>query len=420
VVGAASLGCRGKREAAPSAAAGTAGAAGLTTTASGAAAAKGADGCLTQPDYLVPPQKYGDNDLVRALLVDGDQLFFRNLSQLMKVPLAGGPVTTIGKAPALSLRGTTELFRSGSDLLMQSPGEPIFMKSSKTGGAWTTFIDLTAAKRGGGRDAATRILQGLGGARTPSASAAAFDGQAFYYALITQGKGKDAPSTSMLESEPLSGGEPKKLLEMQGEISEVTRVGNQVAFHVVLPPTAEQLKKAAEDRKTHKFALGVSGENWIMAVPAAGGEAKKLMRLSSVFSGGLLGTSTILGADGDKLYLSGYADEDFAKPGIFRLDVAGTGPEQLEKRFVRGKAYVSGDQVVIVGSGSASAGGNPALTTHGPLVLSGARNGKSLQQLACVGGAMQLHASAVAGDFALLSLFGSDTRLASIAKLRLR
>src|SRR3954467_4986287 len=89
VAGTASFGCRGKEEGAPSAGASMAGGAGWTTRASGAAAAKGADGCLTQPDYLVPPQKYGDNDLVRALLVDGDQLFFRNLGQLMKVPLAG-------------------------------------------------------------------------------------------------------------------------------------------------------------------------------------------------------------------------------------------------------------------------------------------------------------------------------------------
>src|SRR6478609_8507435 len=80
------------------------GAASATTAAASAEAspsAKSAQGCLTAPDYLVPPQKYHDGDLIRAVLVDGDQVYFRNMDELMRVPLAGGPIVTIGKAPAL-------------------------------------------------------------------------------------------------------------------------------------------------------------------------------------------------------------------------------------------------------------------------------------------------------------------------------
>jgi hypothetical protein len=374
------------------------------------------DGCLESPDYLVPPQRYGESDLIRALLVDGDQLFFRNMSDLMRVPLAGGPVVPLGKAPALSLRGTTELFQAGDELVMQSPGEPIFMKAKKSGGAWTSFIDLTAEKRGGGRDAATRLLQGLGKSATPRASVAAFDGKAFYYAEVTQGKGRDAPASSVLKSVAFGGGEPQKLFETPGEISEVTRVGDQVAFHLVLPPTAEQLKEKEAERKKNKLVFGVSGENWLMSVPAAGGAGKRLMRLSSLFGGGLIGTTTILGADGNQLYVTGYAEEDLTKPGIYRIDIASGGSQQLDKRFVRGRAYVAGDRVVIVGNGMMA----PPKTDRGILVLTMPRSGTSLTLAHCLSDKASLHATALAGDVVLLSLFEPSTRLSSIAKVPLR
>jgi len=415
LAGALSLSCKSK-EAGQTAPQSSGASASATVATAPAGAAKSADGCLAQPDYLVPPQKYRDNDLIRAVLVDGDQVFFRNMDDLMRVPLAGGPVVTVGKAPALSLRGTTELFQAGDEFVMQSPGEPIFMKAKKSGGAWTSFIDLTAAKKGGGRDAATRILQGLGRPAPPAASAADFDGKAFYYGEITQGKGRDAPAASVLKSVAFGGGEPQKLFESPGEISEVTRVGDQLAFHLILPPTAEQLKAKEEERKKSKFVFGVSGENWIMAVPLAGGAGKRLMRLSSIFSGGLIGTSTILGADGKDLYVSGYADEDLTKPGVYRIDTASGAVKQLDKRFVRGAAYVSGDRVVIVGTGSVE----PQGSNHGALVLTVPRGGTSLTLASCVADKSTLHASALGGDFALLSLFQSGTGLAGIAKVPLR
>jgi len=417
LAGALSLSCKGQSGAPPSPE--TKGSDGATPAAAAppsAAVAKSADGCLTQLDYLVPPQKYGENDLIRAVLVDGAQVFFRDMADLRRVPLAGGPVVTVGKAPALSLRGTTELWQAGGDLVTQSPGEPIFMKAPKSGGAWTSFIDLTAAKKGGGRDVATRILQGMGQASAPGASAAAFDGKAFYFGEITRGKGRNAPASSVLKSVSFGGGEARTLFESPGEISEVTRVGDHVAFHLVLPPTAEQLKAAEAERRKNKFAFGVSGENWVMAVPTAGGAGKRLMRLSSLFSGGIVGTSTILGADGERLYVSGYANEDLTKPGVHRVDVSSGASQQLDQRFVRGSAYVSGSRVVIVGSGTVESG----KVGSGTLVLTVPRDGKNLTLTSCIADKSTLHASAVAGDVALVSLFQTSTGLASIARVPLR
>jgi len=414
LVGVLSIACKGGGgEAAPQPSGSNASA--TVAAAPGAAApAKSPEGCIMQPDYLVPPQKYRDRDLIRAVLVDGDQVFFRNMTEMMRVPLAGGAVVNLGKAPMLP--GTTPFFQAGDELLMQSPGEPIFMKAKKSGGAWTSFIDLTAAKKGGGRDVTTRILEGLGKAAPARASAAAFDGKAFYYAEITQGKGRDAPASSVLKRVSFGGGEPQKLFETPGEISEVTPIGDQIAFHLVLPPTAEQLKAKAEERKKSKYVFGVAGENWVMAVPAAGGVGKRLMRLSSLFSGGLMGTSTILGADGNQLYVSGYADEDMLKPGVYRIDLASGGSQQLDKRFVRGDAYVVGDRVVIVGSGAIA----PPKIDHATLVLTVPRGGTSLTLASCVADTSSLHASTVTGNVLLLSLFLKSEGLAGIAKLPLR
>lgn len=416
LVGAGSLSCKREGGARPGGSSGANAVAAPSVAAAPASSAGiGEDGCRAPSDYLVAPQKYSDGDLIRALIVDGDRVVFRNAHELMSVPLAGGPVVTVGKAPALSLRGTTELWQLGDELVMQSPGEPIFMKAKKSGGTWTSFIDLSAAKQGGGRDAATRLLQSLGKAATLAVSAADFDGKAFYYAEISQAKGRNAQALSTLKSVAFGGGTPQTLFESPGEISEVTRVGDQLAFHLVLPPTAEQLKANEEERKRNKFAFGVSGENWVMGVPLAGGSGKRLMRLSSLFNGGLIQTSTILGADGSRLYVSGYAEEDLQKPGVFRIDLPSGESVQLDKRFIRGKAYVSGDEVVLVGSGTVAPGKG-----RGTLVLTAPRDGKSVTLVSCIANTWSLHASALAPHAVLLSLFETSTGMASIARLPLR
>lgn len=413
LVGVCSVACKREGGAQPSSSSG-ANAAVAPSVAAAPSAGAGDDECRAPSDYVVPPQKYPDGDLIRALLVDGDRVFFRNMHDLMSVPLAGGPLATVGKAPALSLRGTTELWQLGDELVMQSPGEPIFMKAKKSGGEWTSFIDLTAAKKGGGRDAATRLLQSLGKSAAPVASAADFDGKTFYYAEITQGKGRNAPASSTLKSVAFSGGTPQTLFESPGEISEVTRVGDQLAFHVVLPPTAEQLKENEEERKKNKFAFGVSGESWLMSVPAAGGPGKRLMRLSSLFNGGLIQTGTILGVDGSRLYVSGYVDGDLQKPGVFRIDLPSGESVQLDKRFIRGKAYVSGDEVALVGSGTLQPGKG-----RGTLLFTVPRDGKSVTFVGCIANTWSLHASALAPHAVLLSLFEGSSGMASIAKVPL-
>jgi hypothetical protein len=407
VLGTGALGCRSKASEATASSAPSASSAPAVATKTAASRA-----CSSELEYLVPPQKYADGDLIRAIVVDGNQVFYRNMDEAFRVPLAGGAPTRLGKAPGLSLSGTTVLWTSGDQLLTQSSGEPIFMSTAKSGGPWSNSIDLTAAKLGGGRDAATRILQGSG-KRAARATRADFDGQAFYFAEITRGKARHAPASSVLKSVPLAGGEARTLWQTAGEIQEVTKAGDHLAFVLTAPPTPEQIAEHEQKRKKQKYVFGIKGESHLTSIPLSGGEAKKLLRIDPFMSGLGLG-GVVLGAAGSKVYVSGYRDQDITKPGTLRVDVVGGGVEELDKRVLQGRAFVTGESLVIVASGAIETGKND----FGQLVLTAPREGTSLTRTACIADKVTLHASAVTGKVALLSLFSTDTG-AAIAKVPL-
>jgi hypothetical protein len=374
-----------------------------------------ADGsCQSNFEYLVPPQKYSESDLIRAITVDAGQVFFRNMDDAFRIPLAGGTPTKVGKAPGLSLSGTTVLWTSGDKLLTQSPGEPIFMSAAKTGGPWSNLIDLTSTKLGGGRDAATRILQGMGKPAASRATQADFDGKSFYFAEVTGGKGRNTSASSVIKSVALPGGEARALHRVEGEVRDVTRAGAHLVFLLTAPPTPEQVKQNEAKRKEKKYIFGVKGQSHLMSIPIAGGEARKLMHIGPFMSGFGLG-GVVLGADGENLYASGFRDEDLQKPGIFRVNVAGGGIEEIDRRVLSGSAFVSGETLVLIGGGMI----DPSKNNYGQLVLTGPRRGKSLTLLACAPQKFTLHASAVSDKLALLSLFEGNTHLAGIAKVPL-
>ncbi|MGC4087897.1 MAG: hypothetical protein QM756_08370 [Polyangiaceae bacterium] len=406
---AAAAACKAKETAAG--APGASSAVAVSVSAARPAPATGGDAkdCLTQLDYLVAPEKY-DNDLFRAIVVDGDTVYTRNNHDVFRVPAAGGKLSQISKGPALGLMGKTELFVSGEQLLTQSAGEPIFMASPKAGGDWKTIIDLTAAKLGGGRDVATRLLQGLGKSGGARATQAAFDGKAFYWAEVKQAKGSKGPSSSSIRSVAASGGEPKTLYEGAGEIGEITKAGEHIVFMHTAEPSAAQVAEQEQARKAKKLVFGGQGTRQLMSIPLAGGEPKKLARISHFIA------NTVLGSDGGTVYVSGYAEEDPAKPGIFRVDASGGNLEQVFAQVLHGRAFVAGNDIVAVGDGSID--GTPM--NRGHVVLRMPRTGKSLERVACISGNSTTHAFAVSGNDVLISLLDGATRTASIVKVPLR
>ena len=367
--------------------------------------------CSNALDYLIEPAKYEDGDLFRAIVADATHVYFRNMKQVFRVPLSGGKPEVVSEAPGLTLSGRAVLFESGDRLLTQSSNEPIFMAAPKSGGPWKDIINLSPKKVGGGRDAATRLLQGLGSPPAPRSSQAAFDGTAFYWADNKMSRGLNVASSATLRSVPLSGGEAKDLYQAQGEIAEVYKAADRIVFMHTAPLTPKQVKDQAQRRKEKKLALGERGEQRLMSVPATGGEAKELAHISSFIA------NVVLGTDGSSVYVSGYPNGDYTKPGIYRINAESGAMEGLDPRALHGQSFVVGSHVFIAGSAQLEAGHDGS--HRGQLVLAVARDGKSTSRIACIEGGYTAHAYAIAGKYLLMSLFKGDGNLASIVKIPL-
>lgn len=409
-------GCREKNAGAPAsnratAASGSASPAAATASTADSAPAASAGECARALEYLIEPAKYEDGDLFRAIVADATHVYFRNMKQVFRAPISGGKPEVISEAPGLTLSGKAVLFESGDRLLTQSANEPIFMASPKSGGPWKDIINLSPKKVGGGRDAATRLLQGLGSPPVPRSSQAAFDGAAFYWADNKTSRGLNVSSSATLRSVPLNGGEAKDLYRTSGEIGEVHNAGDRIVFMHTAALTPKQVKDQAQRRKEKKLALGERSEQRLMSVPAGGGEAKELVHISSFIA------NVVLGTDGSSVYVSGYPNADFNKPGIYRVNAETGALEGLDSRVLHGQAFVSGSRVFFAGSAQLEAAHGDA--GRGQVVLSTERDGKTTSRIACIEGGYTAHAYAIAGKYLLMSLFKSEGNLASIVKVRL-
>jgi hypothetical protein len=360
--------------------------------------------CIAAPDYLVPPTKYGDSDLIRAIATEGTDVVFGNMTSIFRVPTSGGTPQEIGKAPGTTLRGQYDLWISGEKLLTQSPGESIFMEMPRAGGSWTTFANLSADQAPGGRDAATRVLQNLHkGSAKIRAGAADFDGTTFYWTEESTMRG--VPGNGRVLALSLSGGDAKTLYEAPGSMDGLVRAGEHVVFVHTAPPSAEAL---AAYKSSKKQGLEPKGRQTLVAVPRSGGSAVPLGRITQWMS------RTSLVADGEEVYVSGYEGGDLTKPGVFRVNAGGGAWERVDPRVVTGRGVVYPGGVAVSGSSFLEVG----KLASGQVVLAGAKGGP-LTQVACFTQRFTSHAWAVTGKTLLVSLFESDTRLASIVRIAL-
>ncbi len=333
--------------------------------------------------------------MFRALLVDGDQIYFRDLKDVYRMPLTGGSPFLISKAPTLSRDINTVLWSSGDRLLTQLSRGPIFMASPKIGGTWITLIDLGVTKSTGRPSA-------------PLAGRAVFDGSAFYWPEETRAATKYAPADSTIKMVPLTGGNARILYETHGQVGQLAKVGDRLVFIHSAPRSAEQTKAQNVDSK--KDPSQAQGPKTLMTMPIRGGRAQRLAHFGSAMGGELLL------ADSEFAYLSGYEDEDSSKPGIYRIKAtAGSRLERIDERTMRGAGFVFGDRLVLVGSSSLDGGD----TRHAKVVLMGPKSGGALSRIACIEGPYATPAYAMAGKTLFISLFRSDTSMASIIRVPL-
>ncbi len=375
----------------------------------------GAGDCLTQLDFLLPFQSYEHNDLVRAITVDGDQVFFRTMKDVLRMPLAGGTPVVVSSVAGATFEADARpsIWIVGDRLVGQSPGEPVFVASPKAGGPWTPIVDLSRDKLGGKQTPTQHLVHDLFKGSGVHAHPAVFDGASFYWIEATT-KGPDAWS---IRAVALSGGPARTLYESHDRLHSLEKAGDRLVFtEQEASPDADKAPKA----KKPSLGSASAGPTTLMSLPVAGGKPERLGRIGGLL--GSLGPDEVLLTDGDTVYVSGYEDEDVTKPGIFRTSAAGGAPlKLLDARTVGGRGLVYGDRLVFAGHGRLEAGlkpGNP-FTDAGIVVLTGPRTGTGLERAACIQGSYTTHAYAVAGKILLVSIFRNSDRTAGILRVPL-
>jgi len=367
-----------------------------------------AEGCVAEPDYLLPPTAFGDRDLIRAIFVQGSDVYLANMTDVLRLPLAGGAATKVAKTPGMTLSGRMTLWGDGTRLLTQSSGEPIFMELRPGQDQFTTFLDFTAEQRGGGRDAATRILQGIGkGTQAMRAGWADFDGQAFHWTESPAQRRQ--VGVGRVRSVPLIGGEPKTLYEAPGTADGLVRAGSHLVFIHTEPPDPVALAKYEADRKAKKYGPEPKGKSTLVSIPLAGGQAVPLLRMSQWMSRAVLVT------DGETVFASGYLDEDLQKPGVYRVEASGGAVEALDPRVVTGEGVRYPGGVALVGSSFIAKG----VLQTGVLVLAVPKGASTSVQVACFTNRFTMHAVGISGSTLLVSLLDGQTGLASVVRLPL-
>ncbi len=359
--------------------------------------------CIEPTDLLVPFQKYNNNDLVRGIAIDGDQVFFRNLNEMFQVPLIGGTPRSLGKMNGSIFE--SPMWIQGDRLISQSSGEPIFVAFPKAGGTLTTILDLSKEKLGGGRSITTRLL---GKASSVHAGPAAFDGTTLFW--IEDSKVGTANSWTIKRA-PLAGGPSVSLYESKGELSSLAKVGDRLVFFRDEPePTSN--KKPAGPKKGGLFDLGLnpSDKSSLMSLPAAGGAAE-------VRAARFDGQSIV--ADASSIYFSGYQDGALDKPGVYKITAAD--PPSVEKVFPfhvgQARGFFAGGNVIIAGQ-SLLAETKPGNLPDIARVFLQSRAGGKLERFACIDKGYTLHAYGIAGKTLLVSVFRETDRMAAIARVK--
>ena len=361
-----------------------------------------APGCAAQFDVLVPFQKYGESDLIRAIVVDGADVYFRTYHETYRVPLAGGAPTLLTKAT-----GDGPLWVLGDRLVTQPTGQPAFLEMPKTGGSWTPFLDATAAKHSGGQSVPTRIFQSIGSGRIEGAREAIFDGTHFQWLeedTVGASLGSKGKTTWHVRRIAAAGGAAETLYTSLRELRGLVVARDRLLFEEEVTPEAKLPPGAKKPLlETRIWSL--------LSMPAAGGKAEVRMNPS-------FGVNSV--SDGALLYLSGF--RSLSEGGMWRMPVAGNAPPEridplvIEQRW--GLGYGNGQLVFFSPSmtDAPRTGHVPDLENY---LLTGPAGGSHFERSSCIAAKYGVHAQAVSGKSLLLSLFIGAERTAGIVKVAL-
>jgi hypothetical protein len=397
--------------------------AGSPVASASASAPAGAPGeCLASLDFVLPYQSYKNGDVIRAITVDGDQVLFRNADDLMRIPLAGGAPVTLSPAPSMTLQFDSHpsMWMVGDKVVTQSPGAPAFLEAPKTGGAWTSIVNLSGGDLGSKLSTGNHVVHTLLSGRAENAHPAIFDGTSFFW-VEEHGASKGKPASSAIRSVPLAGAPARTLYEWEGGLRSLVRAGDRLVFERQDPETKETTTTVHKGPKGKlEFDIKPPRPTVLMSIPVQGGTPDLLAHFSAME--GSLGKGDVLLADGDTVYVSGYQDEDIQKPGIFRISARpGSVLQRLDDRKLSGEGFVYGDRFVIAGHGpiEPKPPHGDVFGNLGLVVMTGDRHSGALQRAACIHGNYTEHAYAIAGKSLLISILNSDDRKAAIIRVPL-
>jgi hypothetical protein len=363
--------------------------------------------CLTQFDFLVPFQRYGEADLVRAIVVDGDQVYFRTYTEVFRVPIAGGTPMRMTNMPGGLM--DSPIWSAGDQFITQSPGEPIFLALPKAGGAWTTILDGSNDKLGGGRALPNRLLHDIAKGSRSKADAAVFDGSFFYWIQETNERGRGA-ATWAVRKLALAGGAPATLYESPNALSGLQKAGDLLVFFWQESQGAN--KAAAKSAKSHGIGITDKVVPALMSLPLAGGKPDVLVPKID---------GNILVADGSTLYISGFDQGDITKQGVFRIDASGNSaltPTGLPHILRGGGSIYGGDRVALWGISALKKVPPGEIPETGRVVLTTPRGG-AFERTACIGTGYTTHAHVVSNKTLLVSIFRDQDRTAGIVRIKL-
>jgi len=307
------------------------------------------------PDALFAPQQFGDTDLIRQIQLEGDTLYFRTLDSLQQVPTSGGTPQVLAD---LSQEPPSEFWVTDSALLVRATTD--LFTVPKAGGAPTP----------------------LGPALAPAPSnfaATQLDGADLYWVAETAG-------SHGIFHRTLSGSTVNTVYTTKDDLVDLQLVAGTLYF----------MDKTAAD---------------IEGVPVAGGTPSKLTDANA--------SDRLVAHDGANLYVTGsLGDATSTNYGLYRQPVSGKAPAHLATGlFITIESALDSSGAYF----GAPANVSPNQVDPGdvkPSLLFAAASATATELRWCIDSSYTLHAVAVAGNAAYISVYNTPENKATIARVK--
>jgi hypothetical protein len=314
----------------------------------------GSSECVSEPDAVFPARQFGETDLIRQIVVDADTLFFRTETTLFGVPKAGGAVQTVAD---LSAEGPSEFWVQSDALLVRAQG------------------DLLSVPKGGG--APSKVGAPLAPAPGNFANAQ-LDGTTLYWiASDSSGYG--------VYSRELSGTASKQLYSTKDELKYLQNAAGSLYF---------------VDKAT----------STVQSLPLSGGTPSKLIDADS--------DDEIIGADATGLYVIGsIGAATGANYGLYRQPLSGDSATLLDNELFIDVPTATTASGAYFSSPANDSPNHSDPTDVAPSLLFAAPSATTTSVRWCIDPSYTVHALAVDGNTAYVSVYKTSANQATIARV---